>query len=73
MLVCWLPCFGYSVNQMYTGFGIRLCAAVVLPKFSAAKILPNPKLKNKRKFFIQGRSKQYGFASQEFLVIRGNG
>ena len=40
--------------------------------FSAAKILPNPKLKNKRKFFIQGLSKQYGFASQEFLVVRGN-
>ena len=41
--------------------------------FSAAKILPNPKLKNKRKFFIGGFSKQYGFASQEFLVVRGNG
>ena len=64
---------GHSVNGMYTGFGILLCAAVMLPKFSAAKILPNPKLKNKRKIFIQGRSKQYGFASQEFLVVRGNG
>ena len=41
--------------------------------FSAAKILPNPKLKNKRKNFIGGFSKQYGFASQEFLVVRGNG
>ena len=41
--------------------------------FSAAKILPNPKLKNKRKFSIEGFSKQYGFASQEFLVVRGNG
>ena len=41
--------------------------------FSAAKILPNPKLKNKRKIFIGGFSKQYGFASQEFLVVRGNG
>ena len=41
--------------------------------FSAAKILPNPKLKNKRKFFIGGFSKQYDFASQEFLVVRGNG
>ena len=40
--------------------------------FSAAKILPNPKLKNKRKIFIEGFSKQYGFASQEFLVVRGN-
>ena len=27
---------------------------------------------NKRKFFIGGFSKQYGFASQEFLVVRGN-
>ena len=42
--------------------------------FSAAKILPNPKLKNKRKKkFIGGFSKQHGFASQEFLVVRGNG
>ena len=41
--------------------------------FSVAKILPNPKLKNKRKFFIGGFRKQYGFASQEFLVVRGNG
>ena len=40
--------------------------------FSAAKILPNPKLKKKRKIFIRGFSKQYGFASQEFLVVRGN-
>ena len=41
--------------------------------FSAAKILPNPKLKNKRKIFIGGFSKQHGFASHEFLVVRGNG
>ena len=33
------------------------CAAVMLPKFSAAKILPNPKSKNKRKKFIRGLSK----------------
>ena len=77
--MCWyagchnLDIWIYSVNWMYTGFGIILCVAVMLPKFFAAKILPNPKLKNKRKFFIQGRSKQYGFASQEFLVVRGNG
>ena len=45
----------------------------MLPKFFVAKILPNPKLKNKRKIFIGGFSKQYGFASQEFLVVRGNG
>ena len=52
MLVAIIWIFGYSVNGMYTGFGIILCAAVMLPKFSAAKILPNPKLKNKRKFFL---------------------
>ena len=40
--------------------------------FTAAKILPNPKLENQRKIFIRGLSKQYGFAPQEFLVIRGN-
>ena len=58
---------------MYTGFGIIVYAAVMLPTFSAAKILPNPKLKNKRKIFIEGFSKQYGFVSQGFLVVRGNG
>ena len=73
MLVAIIWIFGYSVNWMYTGFGIILCAAVMLSKFSAAKILPNPKLKNKRKIFIQGRSKQYGFALQKFLLVRGNG
>ena len=39
-----------AIFWMYIGFGIRLCAAVMLPKFfSAAKILPNPKLKKKIK------------------------
>ena len=65
--------FRYSVNWMYIGFGIIVYAAVMLPKFSAAKILPNPELKNKRKIFIRGFSKQYDFASQGFLVVRGNG
>ena len=45
----------------------------MLRSFSAAKILPNPKLENKRKIFNGGLSKQYGFASQGFLVVRGNG
>ena len=37
-----------AIFWIYTRFGIRLCAAVMLPKFfSAAKILPNPKLKKK--------------------------
>ena len=39
-----------AIFWMYTGFGIRLFAAVMLPMFfSAAKILPNPKLKKKIK------------------------
>ena len=33
MLVAIIWIFGYSVNLMYTGFGIILCAAVMLPKF----------------------------------------
>ena len=41
--------------------------------FTDAKILPNPKLEKERKIFIRGLSKQYGFASQKFLVVRGNG
>ena len=53
MLVAIIWIFGYSVNWMYTRFGIILCAVVMLPKFSAAKILPNPKLKNKRKILYK--------------------
>ena len=41
-----------AIFWMYTGFGIRLCASVMLPKFSAAKILPNPKLKKIKEIFI---------------------
>ena len=42
--------------------------------FSAAKILPNPKLEKERKKKFYTRFKQaYGFASQGFLVVRGNG
>ena len=57
MLVAIIWIFGYSVNWMYIGFGIILCAAVMLPKFSAAKILPSPKLKKKKKK-IYTRKKQ---------------
>ena len=51
-----------AIFLMYTGFGIRLCAAVMLPKFfSAAKILPNPKLKKiKEKFFCRIFGINYG-------------
>ena len=39
---------------------------------NAAEIFENHKLE-KGKNFIRVESKQYGFASQEFLVVRGNG
>ena len=45
-------------------------AAEVFPLLRFFQILS---LKNKRKIFIGGFSKQYGFASQEFPIIRGNG
>ena len=45
-------------------------AAEIFPLLRFYQILS---LKNKRKFFIEGLSKQYGFASQGFLVVRGNG
>ena len=65
-------CHIWDRKIVYTGFGIVLYAAVMLLRFfSAVEILPNPKLKNKRKIFIGGFSKQYGFPSQRFLVVRG--
>ena len=45
-------------------------AAEVFPLLRFYQILS---LKNKIKIFIGGLSKQYGFASQGFLVVRGNG
>ena len=45
-------------------------AAEIFPLLRFYQILS---LKNKRKFFIGGLSKQYDFASQGFLVVRGNG
>ena len=45
-------------------------AAEIFPLLRFYQILS---LKNKRKIFIGGLSKQYGFASQGFLVVRGNG
>ena len=42
----------------------------------AAEILQNPKWRKGKKVkiknFIRDLSKQYGFASQDFLVVRGN-
>ena len=51
-----------AIFWMYTGFGIRLCAVVMLPKFfSAAKNLPNPKLKKiKENFFFRIFGINYG-------------
>ena len=51
--------FGYSVKlDVYKIWNYAICSRHAAEVFSAAKILPNPKLKNKRKFFIGGFSKQ---------------
>ena len=58
---------------MYVGFEI-----FPIRSRHAAEVLPLPRFyqilswKKKEKFFIRGLSKQYGFASQGFLVVRGN-
>ena len=59
--------------DVYRIWKYAICSRHAAEVFSAAKILLNPKLKNKRNIFIGGFSKQYVFASQEFLVVRGNG
>ena len=63
---CWLPylekcklCLQDSEYVLY--------AAIMLPRF-----LANHKLEKGKKF-IRDFSKQYGFASQDFLVVRSNG
>ena len=46
VLVCWFPCLDILDIvriECIQDLEFRLCAAVMLPKFSAAKILPNPK------------------------------
>ena len=59
---------------MYVGFGIILYVAVMLLRFYRCQDLTNPKLeKVKEKFLYEVLSKHNGFASQEFLVVRGNG
>ena len=70
--MCWVVgcLIGIKCKFVYVGFGIVLYAAVMLLRFTAAKILPNPKLEKERKFFfIRGLSKQYDFASHKFLVV----
>ena len=48
MLVCWLPYFGW-IQDLELDYVQPSC----YQSFSAAKILPNPKLKkNKRKIFM---------------------
>ena len=67
---CWLPYFGIvklCIQDLELSYTQPLCCR----GFTTAKILPNPKLEKKK--FIRGLSKQYGFASQEFLIVRGNG
>ena len=62
------------MQVVYTGFGIILYAAVMLLRFYRCQDFTKSQVrKSKRKIFIRGLSKQYGFASQEFLVVRGNG
>ena len=52
---------------MYAGFGIcPICSC------SAAEIFSKSQVGKKKKNFIRDLSKQDGFVSQEFLVIRGN-
>ena len=59
---------------VYTGFGIY-----PIRSRHAVEVLPLPRFyqilswKKKEKIFIRGLGKQYGFASQDFLVVKGNG
>ena len=52
--MCWFAGFHIRITCkfVYVGFGIVLYAAVMLLKFYAAKILPNPKLEKERKIFL---------------------
>ena len=60
---CWLP-YLEECKLCIQDLGHVLYAAVMLSRF-----LTNHKLE-KGKNFIRDLSKQYGFASQDFLVVR---
>ena len=63
---CWLP-YMEMCKLCIQDLGHVLYAAIMLPKFYKIISL------EKKIFFIRDLSKQYGFASQDFLVVRGNG
>ena len=58
---CWLPYLEMCKLCIHV-----LYAAIMLPKFYKITSL------EKKKNFIRVFRKQYGFASQDFLVVRGN-
>ena len=62
---CWFP-YLEMCKLCIQVLGYVLYAAVMLSKFYKITSL------GKEKKFIRVVSKQYGFASQEFLVVRGN-
>ena len=75
MRTCWVAgChIGIKCKFVYTGFGIcpirsRHAAEVLL----LSRFYQILSWKKKEKIFIRGLSKQYCFASQGFLVVRGN-
>ena len=74
--MCWVAgChIGIKCKFVYIGFGIY-----PIRSRHAAEVLPLPRFyqilswkKKKKNKFIRGLSKQYDFASQGFLVVRGN-
>ena len=69
LVVIYLELCNVCIQELELSYMQPLCCQ----GFSAAKILPNPKLEKERKNFIRGLRKEYGFVSQEFLVVRGNG
>ena len=62
---CWMP-YLEMCKLCIQDLGHVLYPAVMLPRFY--KILSG----EKEKKIIRDLSKQYGFASQDFLVVRGN-
>ena len=64
---CWLP-YLEMCKLCIQDLGHVLYAAVMLSKFYKITSLENNFF-----FCIRDLSKQYGFASQDFLVVRGKG
>ena len=57
---------------VYRIWNFPICSRHAAEVFPLPRFLPNPKLEKKKKIYTR-LSKQYGFASQGFLVVRGNG